>query len=107
MVTIFLAIPIKKISSQNANGKSLALIKADSPYIVVKTFEKKNVSFCFFYNRVKYSFFSVSDIPLYQKYKQRNDGTYKDFGNSCYVVVSLTGAYEADGLHYKMLAQLF
>lgn len=75
--------------------------------IVVKTFGKKNVSLCFLHNRVKYSFFSVSDIPLYQKYKQCSDGTYKDFGNSCYVVVSLTGAYKNDGLHYKMLAQLF
>lgn len=97
----------RKISRQNANGKSLALIKADSPYIVVKTFEKKKVDFCFSHNNIKYSFFSVSDISLYQEYRQRNDGTYRDFGSSCYVVISLTGAYKNDGLHYKMLAQLF
>lgn len=99
----------KKIHPENVTGQSLALIKVNNPYIVVKTFkdnEKKNLGFCFRYNNISYSFFSVSDIPLYTEYKQKNDATYKDFGNSCYVVVSLTGAF-TDGLHYKMLAQLF
>lgn len=95
-----------KIASTNVTGQSLALIRADSPSIIVKTFERKKVSFLFTYNRINYKFFSVRDIPLYLSYKDRDDGTYKDLGNMRYAVVSLTGIYK-DGMHYKMLAQLF
>lgn len=97
----------KKIAPADVNGQSLALIEVKSPYIVVKTFVKKNVSFCFTYNGYHYNFFSVSDIQVYQKYSHENDGTYRDFADPCYAVVSLTGEFSRDGLHYKMLAQLF
>lgn len=95
-----------KILSKNVTGQSLALIRADNPLISVKTFERKKVNFLFTYNGINYKYFSVSDIPLYLSYKDRDDGIYKDLGNMRYAVVSLTGIYE-DGKHYKMLAQLF
>ena len=49
----------------------------------------------------------TDDIPVFQHFKSRGDGTYHPFGESCYVVFSLTDKYSNDGKYYKMAAQFF
>lgn len=98
----------KSQTEDELNGVSLLLLKIENPAVVVKTFpERVSVSLNFKYNGEYYSFLSISDIPVFQHFKSREDGTYHPFGESCYVVFSLTDKYSNDGKYYKMAAQFF
>lgn len=97
-----------KAVQNEVDGRSLALLRVENPSIYINIFDNgdKKITFTFTYNGNRYDFFDVSDIPLYQEYKPKDKGRYRDFGSECYIVVSLTDMW-TDGFHYKMLAQLF
>lgn len=98
----------KFLNEDELDGTSLLLLKVDNPKVVVKTFpNKKSVSLIFNYNGMRYAFFSISDIPVYKRFKVAEDGTYEAFGDSCYVLFSLTGRFSEDGKYYKMAANFF
>lgn len=96
----------RKISPSRAEGRSLALLKAEDPVISIEKGENgKTYRFSFTYNGKRYERFSIGDPLVKNAYKDESEGYIDKLSEPVYATFSLTVLFE--GQHYKMLAHLF
>ena len=87
---------------------SLRLAKVNNVYLNIEKSpwnDSKKINFRFCYNNIWYRYIGNTDIKVYEKYKESEVGEYY-INSECYIVVSLTDAYDKTNSHYKLVATL-
>ena len=102
------AIPSEDIKDMpSSNRESLLLLRAERLFIQVAIYRDYPKFYLHFkYNEKHYRRFSVGDISIRDKFRDRGEGTFF-LAHSAIVVFSLTNPFHRDSKCYKMIAQIF
>lgn len=88
---------------------SLKIIPIENLVLHIEQAEKfapRKYRLYFNYNGIEYKGWSITDLVLLGKFKEYTLGVYPSKRDAI-AVISLTGPYEWDNKHYKIIAQLF